>query len=223
MKNEFVPYNIALAMQKLNYDGKCLGVIYPDGQVIAGAEGFAEIMMKKDSECIKAILTQQLISWFRKRGLYPHVKQDWDNGKLLGYEAVIEDKDGSTDCGTYSTPEIAEIACISKLIERESEIHPLALLINDKFVITNGVEGTGTGVVIHNQFTFKKELKELTELQVNQELLFNSIDWRCEYHKMYWENGYVMSIEAIKDQEHLSKWLKEFEKESHHSFRILKY
>jgi hypothetical protein len=35
------------------------------------------------------------------------IDQDWDKGKMLGYEAVINDKDGLVDCGTFKTPEEA--------------------------------------------------------------------------------------------------------------------
>jgi hypothetical protein len=120
MKEEFVTYEQAKELIELGFDKPCIGVIYPDGMVMTGAEGFADIMLRKDSDCIKAILLSQALRWFRKRGLDCHVKQDWAMSELLGHEGIVEDKDGSVDCGTFDFYELAEQACIDKMIEMET-------------------------------------------------------------------------------------------------------
>lgn len=48
------------------------------------------------------------MEWLRVNfNIWIKIDQDWDKGKMLGYEAVINDKNGLIDCGTFKTPEEA--------------------------------------------------------------------------------------------------------------------
>ena len=65
-------------------------------------------------------LYSQVFRWFReKHNLESHVKKDWTDGILQGYESIIECLDGYIDVGTFKTYEEAELECLKKLIETQ--------------------------------------------------------------------------------------------------------
>ena len=64
----FVPYNISKELLEKDFNEPCFGVIYSDGYISTGSYGqFAEIMIKRDKECIKAITCEQAVRWFRDK------------------------------------------------------------------------------------------------------------------------------------------------------------
>lgn len=134
MKNEFVPYDIALAMKELGFDEPCIASFYNADD--SGNEESSSIpwmklefyMEKKPKsnkhwesigeEVISAPLYQQAFRWFR------------DNHDLQGsyimfscgkYDSTITSYK-ETQClwsngPIYETYEEAELACLRKLIE----------------------------------------------------------------------------------------------------------
>lgn len=48
----------------------------------------------------------EVVMWLYddKYGIWIWVQKEWDNGKLLGFEAVIDTNDGFTNTDTFNTP-----------------------------------------------------------------------------------------------------------------------
>tara|TARA_R110000751_G_scaffold15208_1_gene49082 strand:- start:213 stop:596 length:384 start_codon:yes stop_codon:yes gene_type:complete len=119
MKNEFIPYEQALALKKLGFNEPCL-------------KSYSKIDYKLNEAdnglYLKAPLYQQAFRWFREEhGL---VKQDYllfqknvrnafiiskDDGENL-YDSCYNSNDEEVGDG-FSTYEEAEFACLNKLIE----------------------------------------------------------------------------------------------------------
>jgi hypothetical protein len=124
MNKEFIPYKEALALKELGFDEPCVGYYRINDTVVSAHPQFIQdFVLVKQSEftsdkCFSAPLYQQAFRWFReKHSVDSHVKKDWDNGKLVGYEGTLEEDEGYIDCGTFATHAQAELACLRKLIE----------------------------------------------------------------------------------------------------------
>ena len=116
MKNEFVPYDIALAMKELGFDERCLGYYYNykgDWRLeYEDASDYGEY-----DEIVNAPLYQQAFRWFREkydlkgypvyRSLLDDSEQWWD-WLIIGEEITYK---------KYNTYEEAQDACLRKLIE----------------------------------------------------------------------------------------------------------
>lgn len=63
----FLPHSHSEMMRELKFKEPCFGVIYADGMVMTGNEKWVDIMLRKDSTCIKAILYQQAEEWLWKK------------------------------------------------------------------------------------------------------------------------------------------------------------
>jgi hypothetical protein len=115
MRQEFVPYEQALALKELGFDEPCLGFYNHQGQLI--------LMTQEDENSIQVYknsyvklgkqyavpLHQQAFRWFReKHGLRHFI--EYDNGH---YNAVVQ----SSLVYHCDTHEEAELACLKKLIE----------------------------------------------------------------------------------------------------------
>jgi hypothetical protein len=129
MKNEFIPYEIALALKELGFDEPCLGIHYNEGLnpsfIVAsqyGEHGAAA------NGGILAPLYQQAFRWFReKHNLCGEVYTV--NMGAIDYTFQIRDlysedvKHNNFEAytggyiGTFLTYEEAELACVKKLIE----------------------------------------------------------------------------------------------------------
>ena len=137
MKNEFVPYDIALALKELGFDEKCLAdfMVFGDNESVDGKYGKTEPKLftegqerelefeRKDSgfpfifHSCKAPLYQQAFRWFREkydlkgypvyRSLLDDSEQWWD-WLIIGEEITYK---------KYNTYEEAQDACLRKLIE----------------------------------------------------------------------------------------------------------
>ncbi len=99
----FANYNLSLDLQANDFAGPCLAVVYPDNQVEFGTPLFVDIMLKKDTDCIRAPMLQQAVDWFRvKHGIVIDVFQEFngtdaytgywelDISKLRKYESPHE-------------------------------------------------------------------------------------------------------------------------------------
>jgi hypothetical protein len=112
MKNEFIPYEQALALKGLGFDELCFGW-YNERQTLLWftQDNFWHDM--DEAECIVP-LYQQAFRWFREKcGLRHFI--EYDNGY---YNAVIQPILVYSHCDTY---EEAELACLKKLIELSTE------------------------------------------------------------------------------------------------------
>jgi hypothetical protein len=107
MKNEFIPYEQALALKGLGFDELCFGW-YNQKQTFLWFEQDNFWNDMDEAECI-APLYQQAFRWFRqKHGLRHFI--EYDNGH---YNAVVQ----SSLVYHCDTHEQAEHACLKKLIE----------------------------------------------------------------------------------------------------------
>jgi hypothetical protein len=135
MKNEFVPYDIALAMKELGFNEPCLGVF----ELIVVGDTIPKFRYNWESEdrwfnhnkeknkfkdhdwYWSAPLYQQVFRWFREKyGLHPIIDSKWKNLKweydiisLEKYESICS----NVDRYNFETPEEAQDACLRKLIE----------------------------------------------------------------------------------------------------------
>lgn len=117
MNKEFVPYEEALALKELGFDGECFSHYYRDGDI---SRTFHLAPITNDCiivECT-APLYQQAFRWFRKNhGIWyqPHTTKD-SNGDW--YYFSIEGGPKRTDITSGSDEyEIEELKCLRKLIE----------------------------------------------------------------------------------------------------------
>ena len=115
-KNEFIPYEQALALKELGFDEPCIGYWNIDPYL---PNPTFNLVKPFDHEwCIPAPLYQQAFRWFRdKHNLHGIVsyygKNQWDI-ELLDYKGnqLVE-----IENNTFWTYEEAELACLNKLIE----------------------------------------------------------------------------------------------------------
>ena len=136
MKNEFVPYDIALAMKELGFDEECTAVYFGEYEERDFDNGIAleyrqsqYYAQKGWSKGLLAPLYQQAFRWFRekhgiggyvRRGsikMHEHLKE---NGFVVAdYEWRINKTDGTHTWGhgMEDTYEEAELAYLRKLIE----------------------------------------------------------------------------------------------------------
>jgi hypothetical protein len=120
MKNEFIPYEEALAMKELGFDEPCLGC-YDEKSVF----GLTVMSIKKyytnskeDTWNCAAPLYQQAFRWFRKEYDLYHVITVADLGKYESgnpdFQCAIYSKDPVliTNMDKYNTYEEAELVCL---------------------------------------------------------------------------------------------------------------
>ena len=127
MKNEFIPYEQALALKELGFDESCIGwynpqVNYEDEIKEVTTDRYWAFHLTGEWENFKpAPLYQQAFRWFReKHDKYGVVNIDLSNNlkdKIFVY--MVEDKLGYIidRSEEYNTYEEAEQACLDKLIE----------------------------------------------------------------------------------------------------------
>ena len=96
MKNEFVPYEEALAMKELGFDYSCFGYHIEDfGEGIGFNKKYTPSQNHHPYQSCSAPLYQQAFRWFRD----------------------VHDLDFTVINIRYKTYEEAELACLKKLIE----------------------------------------------------------------------------------------------------------
>ena len=108
MKNEFVPYELAVKLKELGFDEEGFGMYNENGEVLP---------FKPYTSESKAILFQQAFRWFREKEFLIDVTSLNSNE----YEFYIQWSFAySVLSDIYKTYEEAELACIDKLIELET-------------------------------------------------------------------------------------------------------
>lgn len=69
-------------------------------------------------ECYNAPTIAVVVMWlYEKHGIWIYVQRDWDVGKCLGFEAIIDDNDGSINTETFNSPTEAYEAAIKYTLE----------------------------------------------------------------------------------------------------------
>jgi hypothetical protein len=128
MKNEFIPYEEALALKELGFDEKCYGYytehkeyFYFDVDDLSSTytKNMDNLIVNSvdDLECT-APLYQQAFSWFREKynlDSYILPLEDRHNPGIIGYQYKIHIP--YIHKGLWGTYEEAELACLRKLIE----------------------------------------------------------------------------------------------------------
>jgi hypothetical protein len=131
MKNEFIPYEQALALKELGFNEPCFGRYIYDGrgkewflvqtQQTKSASVIFEGARSVDGISVAAPLYHQAFRWFREKyGLHPHFCFFTDE-KLWNVDiyAYLKEYGLKTDPCTmkFKAYEEAEYACLNKLIE----------------------------------------------------------------------------------------------------------
>ena len=108
MKNEFIPYEQALALKELGFGERCMALYNEEGKTI-----HLSLNLPNIKPYFRAPLYQQAFRWFReKHGLRHFI--EYDNGH---YNAVVQ----SSLVYHCDTHEEAELTCLKKLIELSTE------------------------------------------------------------------------------------------------------
>ena len=123
MNNEFVPYDIALAMKELEFDEPCFYVWNIDTKELFSSNstdinGQPTNLDLMGNVSITAPLYQQAFSWFREKynlDSYILPLEDRHNPGIIGYQYKIHIP--YIHKGLWGTYEEAELACLRKLIE----------------------------------------------------------------------------------------------------------
>jgi len=112
MKNEFVPYDIALALKELGFDEVCF-VFYLDSEHLGRVGEYESI--NSMGEYLAATLYQQAFRWFREKGYHCGIIPRYDEFHYF-IKDFVNDKEYD-DVYNISSYEEAELACLRKLIE----------------------------------------------------------------------------------------------------------
>jgi len=113
MKNEFIPYEQALALKELGFDAECFSFYNAIGELYE-SEGYYRYSHNVHKDEVIAPLYQQAFRWFREKyGLCLVIKPIDDKKLDLGYNLL---KNGLI-INAHLTHEEAELACLKKLIE----------------------------------------------------------------------------------------------------------
>ena len=112
MKNEFIPYEQALALKELGFDEECFSFYNAIGEVYE-SEGYYRYSHNVHKDEVIAPLYQQAFRWFReKHGLNYFIELEVDC-EPSHYNAHVQ-------CSLVyygKSYEEAELACLKKLIE----------------------------------------------------------------------------------------------------------
>jgi hypothetical protein len=122
MKNEFIPYELALKLKQLGFDKPCFGYYQSTRLIIQlpilKSETQVQLYML-DTDC-NAPLFQQAFRWFRNLGFFVifsthdynindfYIKWSMPDSATIS-ESILSD--------AYDTYEETELACLEKLIE----------------------------------------------------------------------------------------------------------
>ena len=111
MEKEFVPYELAVKLKELGFDEPCFGwYSNREGNVLR--QGYCETYLGIEN-CAKAPLYQQAFRWFREKyGLYDTISK---NGYMI--EGELNKEFLRITKLSLKSPEEAELACLTKLIE----------------------------------------------------------------------------------------------------------
>ena len=114
MNNEFVPYDIALAMKELGFDDACIFYYAPDAITIS--KPTTGVCSSDLYRIIASPLYQQAFRWFREEhNIDCYIEKDRKNRYWFYITVNTLINKSSKFC--YHRYEKAELACLRKLIE----------------------------------------------------------------------------------------------------------
>jgi hypothetical protein len=61
--SNFVSYEVAKDMAELKITRTCIGMRYPDGELVVGSEAYIRIMLKKCPEAVPCPMKSQAVAW----------------------------------------------------------------------------------------------------------------------------------------------------------------
>lgn len=116
MKDQFIPYELALKLKELGFNGECIKGFYEGEPIYTIVSTPVDFNNKKQlGELVSAPLWQQSFDWFRDKG-YGAFVETWINGGVKKFRGrnnyaplFITD--------VFDTYEEARQACLEKLIE----------------------------------------------------------------------------------------------------------
>ena len=128
MNKEFVPYEIALELEKIGFDEPFITFdtqyLYRNGDFCRSNSGAITMFKSFNNELVIAPLYQQAFRWFReKHNINGHF---WDSSisssgawcfTVTKLEINMHRSSFICEKCRYKTPEEAELACLKKLIE----------------------------------------------------------------------------------------------------------
>jgi len=121
MKDQFVPYEIAVALKELGFDEQCLA-IYSNANRKTGLYTLKEFRLKlikqysQENKGVKAPLFQQAEEWLRNKSLYSVIMPKMTpSSTVVWYIYKGKLKKNWDNC--FDTYEEARLACLVKLIE----------------------------------------------------------------------------------------------------------
>jgi len=132
MKNEFVPYEQALALKELGFDDPCLGLWnLNNGKYEVDIIGVCKYSKELKYREVLAPLYQQAFRWLREKyDIHYSIDREcsqqdhkWGyNWSLYNYTGIFNEyltshPDAPAGEWVYDTYEEAELACLDKLIE----------------------------------------------------------------------------------------------------------
>ena len=117
MNNEFVPYDIALAMKELGFDDACIFYYAPDAITIS--KPTTGVCSSDRYRIIASPLYQQAFRWFREKyKLFGELALTTKQEDVEVFEFfVLNVNEPLFESDDYTVYEEAELACLRKLIE----------------------------------------------------------------------------------------------------------
>jgi hypothetical protein len=117
MKNEFIPYEQALALKELRFDEQCFSFYNANGELYE-SEGYYRYSHNVHKDEVIAPIYQQAFRWFREKYNLKYWVEEHTEDTFI-YEIrphkLSDYKEG--EIYVYKTYEEAELACLKKLIE----------------------------------------------------------------------------------------------------------
>ena len=121
MKNEFIPYEQALALKELGFDEPCFGYYTGDKKHLIIRPSMGRRNEDLNDIVCTAPLYQQAFRWFREKHNFHHYIEPIHRNSKIQYEYCVvnssEDAKEFNEDDIISTYEEAELECIKKLIE----------------------------------------------------------------------------------------------------------
>ncbi len=127
MKNEFIPYEQALALKELGLDAECFSFYNAIGELYE-SEGYYRYSHNVHKDEVIAPLYQQAFRWFREKHnilatVYSNASgylYEWSDN-VGGTHRGWSNDEGPNNGGVWNTYEEAELACLKKLIELSTQ------------------------------------------------------------------------------------------------------
>ena len=133
--NKEVNFEIAKLLQEKGFDEPCSHAykevespvlyIHRDKKYNNSFKKEWQDSVRKNSHMDNAVIKRysaptisEVVMWlYEKHGIWIYVQRDWDVGKCLGFEAIIDDNDGSINTETFNSTTEAYEAAIKYTLE----------------------------------------------------------------------------------------------------------